>query len=64
MNNPEDLVKIEGDFVTYSLYNHNGYFTEGILEVKGNFNQRTSNSYNFYATNNHKLILCGNLYSV
>lgn len=59
MNNPEDLVKIEGDFVTYSLYNHNGYFTEGILEVKGNFNQRTSNSYNFYATNNHKLILCG-----
>ena len=29
MSNPEDIVKVEGDFVTYSLYDHNGYFTEG-----------------------------------
>ena len=59
MSNPEDIVKVEGDFVTYSLYDHNGYFTEGVLEVKGNFTQRTTNSYNFYPTNNHKLILSG-----
>ena len=59
MDDPEDFVMVKGDFAIYSSYDHRGSLTEGILEVKGNFTQRTQNSYNFYSERNHKVVLSG-----
>ncbi len=60
MTVPESYILVNGDFIVKSLYNHNGKLTEGILEVKGNFTQLTNGSdSNFYATENHKVILSG-----
>ena len=58
MTNENDFVKVNGNFTTDAYYSHEGYLTNGILEVKGNFTQLRNNE-NFYATNGHKVILSG-----
>ena len=55
MINATDYVKVDGDFITHSDKYHSGYLTNGILEVKGNFQQKyysgnSDSNYNFYAT--------------
>lgn len=60
MTKENDFVKVERNFVISTYYSHNGFLTNGILEVKGNFTQIT-NGYdqNFYATGEHKVVLSG-----
>ena len=59
MTKEDDFVKVNRNFVMYSRYDHNGLLTNGILEVKGNFNQYSGNGNNFYATGDHKVVLSG-----
>jgi len=62
MINDSDYVKVEGNFVMDSSYDHSSYLTAGILEIKGNFTQRYAkgNGYtNFYASGTHKTIFSG-----
>lgn len=59
MKNSLDYIVVSGDFYTASNYSHNGYLTDGVMEVKGDFTQASGNYYNFCATENHKVILKG-----
>lgn len=59
MTNENDYVKVGKDFVTYSRYSHNGYLTEGTIEVKGDFTQISGDGSNYYASGNHRTILSG-----
>ncbi|MDE7423660.1 MAG: hypothetical protein K2N51_08210, partial [Lachnospiraceae bacterium] len=59
MKNPLDYIVVSGDFYTASNYSHNGYLTDGVLEVKGDFTQVSGDYYNFCATENHKVVLKG-----
>ena len=68
MANPDDVVIINGNFLTESYSSHGGLLTDGIMYIKGDFTQKgnsnydnpTNNSYsNFRATDNHKVVLCG-----
>lgn len=60
MINPNDYISVNGDYYCYAYYNHEGYLTDGVLEVKGNFTQeRYSSPYNFYSNGTHKVILSG-----
>ena len=59
MKNPLDYVVVSGDFYTASGNSHNGYLTDGVLEVKGDFTQVSGSHYNFCATENHKVVLKG-----
>lgn len=42
MNNSDDYVLVEGDFVQHSYNNHKDKLTAGTLEVKGDFTQESS----------------------
>lgn len=55
------MIKIEiaGSFVTSSLVDHTGKLTAGIMELKGDLIQNSSNNKNFLATENHKVLLSG-----
>ena len=60
----EDVVKVDGNFLTSSENNHTGQLTAGTLYIKGNFKQKgTSNSsykkQNFNATGTHTVVLDG-----
>ena len=59
MDDPEDFVMVKGDFAIYSSYDHRGSLTGRNIRSKGNFTQRTQNSYNFYSERNHKVVLSG-----
>ena len=60
MVNPNDYVRINGDYINYEWYSQNGQLTNGILEIRGDFTQLTHSSPdNFFATENHKVILSG-----
>jgi hypothetical protein len=60
MRNPDDYVKVGGNFYTQGRYSHNGYLTNGVLEVKGDFTQRMYwGTDNFKATGEHRVILSG-----
>ncbi|MDP4181845.1 MAG: hypothetical protein Q8942_12220, partial [Bacillota bacterium] len=71
MINEADYVEIDGNFLTQSNNTHNGLLTAGIMEIKGNFEQRHGTYYggywsgyvdrvdNFKATGTHKVILSG-----
>ncbi len=60
MTNSNDYICVNGDYYCYAGYSHNGKLTNGILEVKGDFTQKKySQSNNFYATDNHRVILSG-----
>jgi hypothetical protein len=37
MNNAADHVSVGGDFITDSWLSHDGYLTNGLFEVKGDF---------------------------
>ena len=60
----EDVVKVDGNFLTSSENNHTGQLAAGTLYIKGNFKQKgTSNSsykkQNFNATGTHTVVLDG-----
>ncbi|MCI5193488.1 MAG: hypothetical protein D3915_10240 [Candidatus Electrothrix sp. AU1_5] len=62
MVNESDHIVVEGNFVTDSGYDHDGYLTAGTLELKGNFIQKATYNagyYNFKAGGSHKVILSG-----
>lgn len=56
MTNPDDEVYVLGNMLMQSNLNHEGILTDGILEVCGDFTQK-SNYINFVATGNHTTIL-------
>ncbi|MFZ5986975.1 MAG: S8 family serine peptidase [Bacillota bacterium] len=62
MTNPSDYVLVEGSFTMYSLESHADKLIDGILEIKGDFTQKSGSLYNFSAasdSSNHKVILSG-----
>jgi len=67
MFNEPDRVIVEGNFIMDSRYDHSSYLKAGVLEVKGDFTQRSrypssysSNEYqNFYTSGTHKVLLSG-----
>ncbi|MHC1685189.1 MAG: PKD domain-containing protein [Clostridiaceae bacterium] len=60
MNKSSDYVEVGGSFSTGAYYNNDGKITGGILEVKGDFIQKTYYyQNNFKATGEHKVILSG-----
>ena len=60
MDNEEDRVNVDGDFVMSSTQNHTGKLTAGILTIKGDFKQERYDSYNnFSATGTHKVVFAG-----
>jgi len=60
MTDSGSYIKVGGDFITQSQNSHEGYLTEGVLEVKGDLIQKRQNAYNnFKASGNHKVILSG-----
>ncbi|MCM1508555.1 MAG: fibronectin type III domain-containing protein, partial [Ruminococcus flavefaciens] len=59
MTNEDDYVKVNKNFIMDSYYSHDGILTEGILEIKGDFTQLSSNSSNFHSSKNHKTVLTG-----
>ena len=67
MTNAADTVTVHGDFVMNSKYNHNGYLTSGVLEIKGSFTQKSTSgdgypnypNNNFSASSGHKTVLSG-----
>ncbi|RDU23406.1 PKD domain-containing protein, partial [Anaerosacchariphilus polymeriproducens] len=60
MTNENDYICVLGNFCTDSQINHTDKLTNGILEVKGDFTQlKTKSSYNFMASQNHKVVLSG-----
>ncbi len=58
-----DRVTIARDFIMYSVNGHEGYLTNGIMEIGGNICQYcygwTSAYINFDCTGNHTVVLCG-----
>ena len=67
MVNEADHIVVEGNFFMDSDYSHDGYLTAGILELKGNFTQKSTSvsisnhpQYNFSASGTHKVLLSGN----
>ena len=62
MTNAKDKVIVGSDFVTLTSSDHSSYLTNGIMEIKGNFNQITkagSSGYNFNCSGKHIVILNG-----
>ncbi|MCI5151245.1 MAG: hypothetical protein D3916_17990, partial [Candidatus Electrothrix sp. MAN1_4] len=62
MNDEADHVLVEGDFVTDSDSDHEGYLVAGTLELKGDFIQQTTTGdgyKNFYTSGTHKVLLSG-----
>jgi hypothetical protein len=68
MVNASDKVTVEGNFVTLSGTDHFTYLSAGVLEVKGDFTQLATDSYdvnyrgetsNFKTNGTHKVILSG-----
>ena len=58
MTNSEDYVCVNGDFYVYSYYNSN--LTNGTLEIRGNFTQKSSYyGDNFAPGGSHKVVLSG-----
>ena len=67
MTTNNDYMLVEGNFVMDSYNDHSAYLTAGTLEIKGNFTQVSTlhsqygyNSYNFFTSGTHKVILSGN----
>ena len=64
MTDDEGIVRVKGDFVMHSPYDHGDKLTAGTMYVAGNFTQKyisgnNDSSYNFYASNTHKVVLDG-----
>ena len=59
MQNAEDYVLVNGNMFA-AAYNDYSKLTAEILEIKGDFTQKTSNySNNFYCSGSHKVVLSG-----
>ena len=56
MINKNDKVNIKGDFIWHGYHNN---LSNGILTIGGDFIDRTSDGYCFYANENHKVVLNG-----
>ena len=65
MTDEEGIVRVKGDFVMHSPYDHGGKLTAGTLYVAGNFTQQSMSNYsgfqgdNFDAGNTHLVVLNG-----
>lgn len=66
MTKPNDVVVISGNYLTESYSSHDGLLTDGTMYIKGDFSQMGNsdsticyNYENFKATDNHKVVLCG-----
>jgi chitodextrinase/cytoskeletal protein CcmA (bactofilin family)/formylmethanofuran dehydrogenase subunit C len=61
MTNGSDRVFVSGDFNMYTYVGSNGFLTNGVLDIKGDFLQYTNDNATsgFYATGNHRTILSG-----
>jgi len=64
MTNESDRVIVGGSFIMDSIHQHGEYLKAGMLEIKGDFTQRSTDtdyysSFNFYANSSHKVILSG-----
>ncbi len=60
MQNEADYVRVKGNFIAETAANTNGYLTNGIMELQGNFEQKsTYSAYSFCATENHTIVLSG-----
>ena len=66
MTKPNDVVVISGNYSTESYSSHDGLLTDGTMYIKGDFSQMGNsdstfchNYENFKATDNHKVVLCG-----
>jgi len=67
MINADDFVLVKGDFITQSSSSHTDYLLDGVIEIKGDFEQIGNSSaygnysrYNFNASGTHKIIFSGN----
>ena len=65
MTNESDRIYVDGNFLMDSIRDHSSLLTAGILEVKGDFLQKstagtaTGYNLNFYASGTHQVILSG-----
>ncbi|MDQ2085047.1 fibronectin type III domain-containing protein [Herbivorax sp. ANBcel31] len=59
MTDEDDYVYVGGNFITQSENNHSNRLTEGVLEIKGHFSQKSGNWRNFNARDNHRTVLSG-----
>jgi YD repeat-containing protein len=55
MVNEADYVKVWGNFLTQSVYDHTNYLTAGVLEVKGNFTKKSY--YNSFAASGNQIVV-------
>ena len=65
MKNNEDVINVNGDFITQSSCGNDTYYTNhnelvaGTMKIGGNFYQYNGNNYNFYASGTHLVVLNG-----
>ena len=65
MKNNEDVINVNGDFITQSSCSNDTYYTNhnelvaGTMKIGGNFYQYNGNNYNFYASGTHLVVLNG-----
>ncbi|TYQ15993.1 UNVERIFIED_CONTAM: dockerin type I repeat protein [Acetivibrio alkalicellulosi] len=60
MINKSDYIKVTGNFLMYSSYDHTGLLNEGTIEITGSFTQKYGGSAsNFPASGHHKVKLSG-----
>ena len=62
MTDENGHLTVYGDFVMDSRHSHSSELTNGVLEIKGDFTQKSTysgNYSNFYASGTHKVVLSG-----
>ena len=60
MGNEIDYVLVKGDFITQSSYSTGTRLSAGVMELKGNFEQKINGEYdNFAPTGTHKVVVSG-----
>ncbi|MFX0549328.1 hypothetical protein ACOAKC_08320 [Hathewaya histolytica] len=64
MLNPSDYVLVYGNFFTESTQSHEEKLTNGVFELKGDFKEDGYQSDNFYASENHKVLLTGQFHQL
>ncbi len=60
MQHKYDYIYVGKDLVINSNIDSTGLLTNGIISIRGNFSQ-LGNKYSFVATDNHKVIFCGDI---
>ena len=60
MKNNEDVINVNGDFITQSSKNDSyNILNAGTMKISGNFYQYNRDEYNFYASGTHLVVLNG-----